>query len=347
MPRLLITILTGLLLAGCGAVPESQPQVSVQVDTGCAATDPAPVADEPLSLTLATYNVLGGTPPPEWFPQIEPAELDPAVREPATVALIEQLDADVIGLQEYRPEGEPGARMAADLSRYTWVAPDSGDPEAVAVPILYRSSRFDCQASGSERVAAIGEDGSMLDRYVNWVELQDRDSGRRFFVFNYHAHPWQTEEFAALRSTSISRLVELVERVNPGHAEPFAILGDFNAGSKEAQPVYRDHLRKLGRAGLADAAAIAAEDRSNVPRANSLNRMSAKVRGEPVGKVVRRTGQHIDYIWVPKGTEVPGWATVTGPAVTWRRIRGEKVPVWTGVVPSDHSPVVAELRFTG
>ncbi|MCW5954104.1 MAG: hypothetical protein KIT69_17780, partial [Propionibacteriaceae bacterium] len=252
-----------------------------------------------------------------------------------------------LGLQEYRPELDSGARMAADLSQYTWVAPSdpAAGPEAVAVPILYRTSRFDCLATGNEKVTTVGEGGSMLDRHVNWVELRDHASGRRFFVFNYHAHPWQTTEFAAVRSAAIDRLIAVVEKVNPGLAEPFAITGDFNARNDDTRRSYRDHVRKLGKAGIVDAATIAAKDTSDVPRAASMNKMSAKVKGEFVGKVVRRNGQHIDYVWVPEGTTVRSWATVSGPNLKWRKIRGEEVPVWNGIVPSDHSPIVAELRF--
>lgn len=356
MRPVLTALLAALALTGCTSpLPTAEPtaarpatSAAVAPPTGdCAPADPEPpVSAEPLKLAVMTYNVLGGTPPSEWFPQIDPAELDPMVREPATVALIEHVDADVIGLQEYRPEEDSGAKLIADLDQYTWVSPGpQAGPEAVSVPILYRTGRFDCLATGHEKVTSVDDPGSMLDRYVNWVRLLDHESGRTFFVFNYHAHPWQTTEFAALRSAAIDHLIEVVKQVNPGFAEPFAITGDFNARSRETRPGYRDHLRKLPKEGIVDTATLAAKDTSDIPRAASMNKMSAKVAGEYVGKVVRRNGSHIDYVWVPEGTKVRSWATVTGPDVTWRRIRGEKVPVWTGVVPSDHSPVVARLRF--
>ena len=353
MARLLTALVAALFLAACTGSPPSPPSSRVpsapsvpSVTTPGCTPDSAAESAEPLRLTVMTYNVLGGPPPPEWFPQIDPAELDPLTREPATVALIEHVDADVIGLQEYRPEGESGARMRTDLGQYTWVAPEAAaGPEAMALPILYRTSRFDCLAAGQQKVTSVDEPNSMLDRYVTWAELRDRESGRRFFVFNHHAHPWQTDEFAAIRSAAIDRLIETVEAVNPGLAEPFVITGDFNARNNDTRKVYRDHVRKLGRIDIVDAATVAAKDTSDVPRAASMNKMSAKVKGEYVGKVIRRNGQHIDYVWVPKGTRVRSWATVSGPAVTWRRVRGEKVPVWKGIVPSDHSPVVADLRF--
>ena len=351
MARFLTAIWAVLVLTACTGTPAPRPAATSPASPATLSPAPEPgkaeppPSDEPLKLTVATYNVLGGPPPPEWFPQIDPAELDPLVREPGTVALIEHLKADIVGLQEYRPELESGARMAADLAQYTWVAPPDGDPEALGVPILYRTSRFDLLASGSEQVTSVDEPNSMLDRYVNWVELLDHDSGRRFFVFNYHAHPWQTPEFAEIRSAAVDRIVEVLERVNPGQAEPFVITGDFNARNNDTRRVYRDHVRKLGKQGIVDAATLAAKDASDIPRANSMNKMSAKVGGRYVGKVVRRNNQHIDYVWVPEGTKVSSWAVISGPDAGWRVIGGKKVPAWSGIVPSDHSPVVAKLRL--
>lgn len=337
MARILVPILSLLLLTACAGVGATSP------------TTPSPEAtasNEPLELKVMTYNVLGGMPPARWFPLIDIAELDPMVRLPATVELMEHIDADVIGLQEYRPNRESGVRMVADLDGYTWVSPDaSAGREAVAIPILYRTDRFEAVASGNKKVTTARENGAWIDRFVNWVELRDLRSGRQFFIFNYHGHHRQTETLAAVRSAAISSMIELVESVNPGFAQPFAIVGDFNSGSKETRPGFYDHFLKLGERGIVDAATIAEEDASDVPEAASLHKMSAKVDGKDVAKVVRRNGVHIDYVWVPEDAEVRSWATVSGPNVEWRKVRGERVPVWTGIIPSDHSPVVADIRF--
>lgn len=344
MARVLAAILAVLMLTSCtgGGTPAPAPS-----DAQSPQPTNAPTASsEPLRVTVMTYNVLGGSPPRKWFPQIDPSELDPMVREPATVALVEHVDADIIGLQEYRPMLDAGKQMVTDLSQYTWVTPDaSAGREAVAIPILYRTSRFEELDSGKEMVTKIGDGGAWLDRFVNWVELLDSDSGHRLFVFNYHGHHRQTEAMAAVRSAAIDSLLELIERVNPSLTQPFVIVGDFNAPSHETRPLFDDHIRKFESRGILDSATIAERDASDVPRAASLHKMSDKVDGREVGKVVRRNGVHIDYVWVPDRAEVRSWATVTGPDVEWREVRGKKVPVWTGIIPSDHSPVVANLLF--
>ena len=61
--------------------------------------------------------------------------------------------------------------------------------------------------------------------------------------------------------------------------------------------------------------------------------------------MVRRNNKHVDYVWVPKGAHVSTWAVLSGPGLAWRRVDGVRVPLWTGIIPSDHSPVVADLRF--
>ncbi len=350
MRRLLTVLVAALTLTACAVVPSKDvSSPSTQASESCASSKgELTTGDSELRLTVATYNVLGGSPPRQWFPQIDPAELEPMVRVPSTVAKIEHLNADVIGLQEFRPGSDSGVRLAAELSEFTFVAPvgEAVSREAVAVPILYRTDRFDLLDTGNERVTAGGQDGAWIDRNVNWVELCDRTAGRRFFVFNYHAHPRQTIEIATLRSVAIGRMVDVIERVNPGLAEPFVITGDFNARNDETRPTYRDHIRKLGRIGVVDAATISDVEASDVPRASSLNKMSAKVAGEEVGKAIRRYGLHIDYVWVPEDAKVRRWAIVSGPNVSWQEIGGSEVPVWDGIVPSDHSPVVAEVQFS-
>lgn len=346
MARVLVAFLVALLLTACTAAPEWSRPTAPGAQPSTSAAPGAEGEDPPLRLKVATYNVLAGSPPPRWFPQIDPAELDPMVREPAIVAKIGHLDADVIGLQEFRPKLGASERLVADLQQYTWVVPDaSGGREAVAVPVLYRTARFDLLTKGSERLTTRGESGAFFDRYVSWVELRDHISGRRFFVFNYHAHHRQTPRFAAIRSAAIDRLIGVVEKVNPGLAEPFAIIGDFNARSNDTRKTFNDHALKLGRVGVKDAATRTERDASDVPGAASLNNMAADVAGQPVGKAIRRNGQHIDYVWVPQGARVLSWAIVSGPNVEWRTINDVEVPIWAGVLASDHSPVVAELEF--
>jgi len=293
-----------------------------------------------------SYNVLGGVPPNDWFPLIDPAELDPMAREPGIVAKIRHVNPDIAGLQEFRPELPSGQQMMRDLADYTWLQPDVPSPEPVAIPLLWRTSRFDRVDSGFEKItsAADGCSGT-LERYASWAKLRDKDTGRTIVAVNAHLCPFQTAQSAAVRSASIDRVVALIDRIDPGLSTPFVLTGDFNTPSTENRPIFRDPSAKLVAAGLVDTKNAAAKDVSDVPRAGSYNGMQASVHGTDRAKAIRRTDRHMDYVWTPKHAQVATWATVSGPGVAWRTIAGTKVPVWTGVIPSDHSPVVAKVTF--
>ncbi|PKQ24527.1 MAG: hypothetical protein CVT65_02580 [Actinobacteria bacterium HGW-Actinobacteria-5] len=325
-------ILACALLVACTPAGAAAPS-SPAVPTGARLGGPA------MSLRAMTYNVLGGPVPDDWFPLIARDELTPMARAPGMVAKVELADPDVVGLQEFVNGSESATWIEQHLPGYTWLP--GPDNHAIAL----RTSRFAVAASGSERVNTAGEQGAILDRYVDWVRVRDRGSGRTALVLNLHAHAWQSPQLAATRSLAIDRLVDLFGRLDPGLHEPLVLLGDFNARDDETRPVYRDHLDKLVAAGLVDARRVAEKDASDVPRASSLQQMTARVAGVEVAKVVRRTDRRIDYVWVPKGTTVRAWAVLSGPGVGWQRVRGLRVPTWTGIVPSDHSPVFADLRF--
>ncbi|MDR1768760.1 MAG: hypothetical protein LBR32_10105 [Propionibacteriaceae bacterium] len=192
-----------------------------------------------------------------------------------------------------------------------------------------------------------GDDGYHHSRCASWVKLWDRQSERTVLVLNVHAQPFQTDADAKLRSQAIDRLVALIQRLNPGGKLPYVVTGDFNARSDETRPVYNAHLVKLGQAGLVDSFAVAAEDASDVPHAASLNQMRCYVNGKRVARCVKRfnSSRHYDYVWVPKSATVSSWATISGPNVVWKTVDGKKLPFWTGVIPSDHSPVVAKVTL--
>ncbi len=292
-----------------------------------------------MRLTAMSYNVLGGSVPDEWFPLIPRSELVPMVRAPGMVAKVEAIDPDIVGLQEFATGSESADWIEQHLPAYTWVhGPDNH-------ALMVRNSRFEVVGTGERQLNTAGQEGAIDSRYADWARLRERSSRRTLLVLNVHAHAWQSETLAQVRSLAIGRLVALVRELDPGLEEPLVLLGDFNARSNDKRPLWGDHLRKLAAAGLVDTAGVAERDGSDVPRASSLNQMAASIAGQDEARVVRRTGTHIDYVWVPKGTRVSTWRVLSGPGVSWRSIRGVRVPVWTEIIPSDHSPVAAELRF--
>ncbi|PFG16911.1 endonuclease/exonuclease/phosphatase family protein [Propionicimonas paludicola] len=332
-----LAVLWAALAVGCAQVPPGPPAVPAPTSEASHLAVP-PTPGVPLTVTVMSYNILGGLAPSNWYPKIDPVELDPVVRAPLIVEKITHAAPDVVGFQEYPADAPVTGRIETALPGYRWL--HGPGEHAIAV----NTDRFEVLENGAQQISSRGALGPVFDRYADWVHLRDKADGRTLWFLNVHAHPKQTPTFAKVRSAAITELVDLIARLDPGYREPLVMVGDFNARSGEKRPVYRDHLTKLAAAGLVDAATVARADTSDVPGARSLNQMGDTVDGVSVPKVVARGG-HIDYVWVPTGATVDSWGVLSGPGVEWRKIRGQRVPVWTGIVASDHSPVVAKVLF--
>jgi hypothetical protein len=104
---------------------------------------------------------------------------------------------DVLGLQEMSSRTRRNAVLAAvqDCGSCTMRGVFFDQNAHVgAVPILYRADRFDLYDSGSVMLSDytfIGEKGAgpstLPPKYLNWVKLQDKRTGRFFYVMNSHA----------------------------------------------------------------------------------------------------------------------------------------------------------------
>ena len=327
--------------ASTSAVPSLTPSAP---ETPRATPDPV----VPIGLTVMTYNTLTGRNDCAGCKALKRAglgdELRLSRRMPVVAEKVRLADPDLIGFQENEgPDPRPQIHLAKLLPDYTWVNPDA------TIPIAVRSSRFTVAESGvdvlePEPLACIARDKTD-GRYVSWARLYDADTGRDFWLFNTHLHPFDTAACAKLRDENVRLLAELVAAKNPDGELPQLVIGDFNAFGDEDRAGFTGHLTTLASLGMADAATVAERDSSDVPGADSAGWMRATVKGRSEVKVVRTDGRYVDFIWVPKGTAVEEWGIWSGPGIEYRTIRGVEVPVWSGVMGSDHSPVVARLRL--
>ena len=104
---------------------------------------------------------------------------------------------DVIGLQEMSSRQRRNAVLAAVQNCSTCVMRGVffDSPAMIgAVPILYREDRFTLYDSGSRMLSDttyIGPKGAgpatLPPKYVTWVKLQEKRTGRFFYVLNSHA----------------------------------------------------------------------------------------------------------------------------------------------------------------
>lgn len=144
---------------------------------------------------------------------------------------LKQKSADVVGFQELMPEVR--SFLEEELEEYRFVGcarSEKLDDEACC--IAYRKNRFEC----------IGEDtfwlsdapnipGSKLKSSGYWMricttaELFDRDSGKRFRIYNTHLDN-DSEQSRIDGLAVINRRMEQDQRTNP---LPALLMGDFNA----------------------------------------------------------------------------------------------------------------------
>jgi endonuclease/exonuclease/phosphatase family metal-dependent hydrolase len=162
-------------------------------------------------------------------------------------------------------------------------------------------------------------------RYAVWAELVDKDANDRHVIFvDVHTVTGDSDARAKDRQAEITTLLAAMKVVNPTNL-PVVFAGDFN--SHKNRP--NDYLAGVfHRNGYYDAYDLATTlYRQHI---NSYNDFST------TPKISYTWGDHVDHVWV-----LPGTSLVTG----WRngvRIVNGRLPT---PIPSDHSPVVVDLRL--
>lgn len=238
-------------------------------------------------------------------------------RREALFALLRAEDADVIGLQEALYSQIQEILVAVPGYAVAGVGRDDGRTKGEFSAILFRTRRLTLSDAGTfwfsdtPEVVASATWGNTITRICSWARFVDRD-GRAFWHYNVHLDH--------LSQPSRERSAELLARriaARDDRGEPAIVTGDFNVG--ETNPAL---VPLVGTAtapgGFVDTFRVMA------PAATEAGTFTAF---DPA----RTTGDKIDYVLVPRGTEVLGAAIV-------RTARN-------GRLPSDHFPVTARVRL--
>lgn len=240
--------------------------------------------------------------------------------------LLQNSGCDVVGLQEAL--GFQIDQIGKALPGYgrVGVGRDDGRTRGEYCPILYRQDRFMLDEAGTfwlsdtPDVPGSSHWGNACVRICTWVRLIEKKSGHACYVFNLHLdHVSQPS-----REKSVALLAKRIRgRRCP---DPFVVTGDFNAGERNPAVMYLKGQTKLDHV---------AEElcRSPVPMVDTfrvLHPQAAQV-GTFNGFKGDRSGEKIDYVFVPAGMKV-----------LEAKILRDNVD---GRYPSDHFPVVALLRM--
>lgn len=331
-----------LLVGGLASVGGLLPLAGCTPQGAGRGTSPAPAQSRPatrqrwrsrmMSFNLLTPNRTAA----DFDPSVPLEDVQLANRLPVMVRWIRDADPDVIGVQEneaYSAAALPVPALVALLPGYTVVQ------AGVDVPLLVRSSAYAVADAGALDISQ-----GYYSRHLAWARLTSLVSGRAVLVANTHLDPYQRPEMARARTAELVAVVAGLRRLNPGARTPTVLLGDFNLRPDDTR---RDTVAALGtltRAGLRDAATIAAKDLTAVPGAASVNGLGAVVDGRWRYRAIRTDGFRYDYVMVSAGVAVRSWQVVTGPGV--HRVDGHPA-FGDGPLPSDHCPVQAELDFPG
>jgi len=238
-------------------------------------------------------------------------------RREALFALLRSENADLVGVQEALHSQIQEILAAVPGYAVAGVGRDDGRTSGEFSAILFRTSRFTLSDAGTfwfsdtPEVVASKSWGNTITRICSWVRLIDRD-GRAFWHFNVHLdHQSQPS-----RERSIELLARrIAERSHRG--EPALVTGDFNVG--ESNPAL------LSLVGSAAAPGPFVDTfRVRYPDAKDVGTFSAF-------DAARITGDKIDYVLVPQGTQVISAAILR--------------TATNGRLPSDHFPVTARVRF--
>ena len=272
---------------------------------------PFPAAQAPATEPLAvmSFNIRYGT--------ANDGENSWKNRREALFALLRAEDADVIGLQEALYSQIQEILVAVPGYAVAGVGRDDGRTKGEFSAILFRTTRLTLSDAGTfwfsdtPEVVASTTWGNTITRICSWARFVDRN-GSAFWHYNVHLDH--------LSQPSRERSAELLVRriaARDYRGESAIVTGDFNVG--ETNPALVPLVGTAAAPGrFVDTFRVVA------PAATEAGTFTAF---DPA----RITGDKIDYVLVPRGTEVLGAAIV-------RTARN-------GRLPSDHFPVTARVRL--
>jgi endonuclease/exonuclease/phosphatase family metal-dependent hydrolase len=163
-------------------------------------------------------------------------------------------------------------------------------------------------------------------RYAVWAKLVERSSGRSFVAVDVHTVTGQTKGSTDNRRSEVTTMLGAMALVNPARV-PVVYAGDFNS---HKQTKTSDSPRPVMNASrLYDAYDFAR--RVSGQHMNSYNGF----KRTPV--ISYKWGDHIDKVWVnPYQARVDGW---------YNHALLDAAGKMVEPIPSDHSPIVVDLRL--
>ncbi|MBI5345854.1 MAG: endonuclease/exonuclease/phosphatase family protein [Chlamydiae bacterium] len=239
-----------------------------------------------------------------------------AHRKGYVASIIRFHNADIVGLQE--PCSHQIQDLEELLNEYDWygIGLENGKDKGLFDPILFRKDKFEVLEKG---YFFLSEDpnepmkswDSKFVRGVTWIKFKDLKSQNVFYFFNthfdYHSQKARNESATLLKN----KILEICKN------HSYIVTGDFNIfpelGGEETYNIL-----------TSDKSLIDAQFKTIFPHHGPTGSWSGfKEAGQP--------GIKPDYIFVNSKIEVISHGILTD--------------TFDGKFPSDHLPVIAELRL--
>lgn len=237
-------------------------------------------------------------------------------RKSLVADLIRYEEPAILGLQEVLLHQKDYLETALPAYHFIGVGRDDGAEKGEFSPLAFRRDRFTLLDAGTfwlsptPAVPAKAWDAA-LPRIATWAVLAERETGQRIAVLNTHFDHVGT----AARENSAALIANWSKkRIAAGDA--VIVMGDFNAAT-DSPPMAL--LKDTARSGLKMARSI-----SSAPPYGPLGTFTGF-------RIEIAAAEPIDHILVSQPFAVHRYATIT--------------QHWGGRLPSDHYPVVADLRL--
>ncbi|HEY0668674.1 MAG TPA: RICIN domain-containing protein [Sphingobacteriaceae bacterium] len=319
-----LLLLSTLIITGCQKQEVNQQQ-NLTSEKGKAS-----VSGTPGFYTIATYNLRRipgdgseGVPQREW-----------SFRRPLVKDMILKYDFDIFGVQE--PMGVQIDNLVTDLPGYErkgWS--DHNDHAYQHQDIFVKKSKFTIKNSGkfwmypggpTSHTHTSASDWKPWDSEYHacvctWVKLQDKTTGREFFVFNAHYDPTGTQAKEQSAILTLNKIKEIAKGL------PSILMGDLNSNQYQNSAAPYHYLNN----------SLLLDETWNL----TTNRTPTSRQTGNWWNINPPGDSQIDHIFVSKEAH-NDWQVISR-KVLWDHYDG--VNGYNDVLPSDHFPVVAEMQM--
>ena len=251
------------------------------------------------SLRIATYNMRYDNAGDSLNPWKD--------RLPVITQMIRFHDFDIFGGQELLHHQVEGLEKNLTEYGYNGVGRDDGATKGEYSPVFYKKDKFKVLDKGtfwlSEKPDKPGKGwDAALPRVCSWVQLQERPSGKKFFLFNTHFD----HRGEQARKESARLIIAYVAKI--AGKSPVILTGDFNFDQMH------ENYTLINSSGvLRDCFDLSPIKMLHNGTFNSFN-------------VSSTTDRRIDHIFITPGFEVKRYGILTDS--------------YNGKFPSDHFPVM-------